>query len=99
MAATAAAVAGAHRVAATAAAVATMTTEPAEQTAAVATTVATATAMAAARGVTAMRAGAAPVAAMAEFNRFGTAAQGHHEDNTVHFSNLQITKEPTHAEL
>jgi hypothetical protein len=91
------AVAAAHRVTttvATAAAVATM--QPAEQSAAVAT--AMAARARASRGMAAVRAGAAPVA-MAEFNRFGTAAQGHHEDNTVHFGNLQITKEPTHAEL
>ena len=50
------------------------------------------------RTMAAVRAGA-PVAAMAEIYRFGAAAQGHHEDNTVHFGNLQQQREPTQAEL
>jgi hypothetical protein len=85
-----------NSVAAVGAAIAAMAAQPAKQTAVAAVATAGGARTRAARG-TAMRAGA-PVATT-QINRFGTAAQGHHEDNTVHFRNLQQQREPTQAEL
>jgi len=67
------------------ASVVTTISVPAEETAVAAMAARTG---AAGNGMAAVRAGA-PVAAMAEIYRFGAAAQGHHENNTVHFGNLQ----------
>lgn len=73
---------------AVAAIVATVATMPAEQSA-----VAAIAAMAMTRnGMAAVRAGAAVTTTTAEINRFGAARQGHHQNNAVHFGNLQNNK-------
>ena len=73
-------------------AAAAVAAETAEQTTTVATMART---RAGRHGMAAVRT-SAPIAT-AEVNRLGAAAQGHHENNAVHFKNLQQQKEPTQS--
>jgi hypothetical protein len=74
--------------------------QPAAEQSAVATMTAAMAAIAARHDCAAAARAVAPIATVAEVNRLGAAAQGHHENNTVHFGNLlQQQREPTQAEI